>query len=91
MTNTSKMPVARSTRDTSVTPILERELPAVLADAGAAMLLQESETNGTVLTDTVKALVADTARRTAMEKAAKAMAKANAADTIADIVIKSAK
>lgn len=64
---------------------------AVLADAGAALLLKESETNGAVLTKAVKELVSDVSRRTAMEKAAKAMAMANAADTIAEIVIESVK
>lgn len=63
----------------------------VLADAGAALLLKESETDGTVLTDAVKNLVSDSAKRTAMAKAAKAMAKENAAETIANTVIKESK
>ena len=63
----------------------------VLADAGAALLLKESETDGNVLTEAVKMLVSDSKKRTAMAKAAKAMAKENAAETIANTVIKESR
>lgn len=63
----------------------------VLADAGAALLLKESETDGKVLTEAVKTLVFDGAKRMAMAKAAKAMAKENAAETIANTVIKESR
>ncbi len=62
----------------------------VLADAGAALLLKESETDGNVLINAVKALVEDESKRAKMGKAARTMAKPNATDTIADIVIKQA-
>lgn len=63
----------------------------VLADAGAAVLLNEADTDGRVLTDTVKALVADKSGLEAMSKAARAMAKSNAADTIASYIKEMAK
>lgn len=62
----------------------------VLADAGAALLLKESETNGTVLIEAVKTLAEDKNKRIKMGSAAKAMAKPNATDIIADIVVKQA-
>ncbi len=63
----------------------------LLADAGAALLLKESETDGKVLTDAVSTLVSDKAKREEMSQAAKAMAKASAAENIADIVLKEIK
>lgn len=63
----------------------------VLADAGAALLLKESETDGKVLTDTVRELVVNKEKRNAMSAAAKARAMSNAAEVIADIVIKESK
>lgn len=63
----------------------------VLADAGAALLLKESETNGKILTEAVKELASDKEKRGAMCAAAKAMAKSMAADTIAEIAIKEIK
>jgi len=63
----------------------------VLADAGAALLLKESETNGKILTDAVKALASDSRKRGEMCAAARSMAKSKAADTIAEIAIKESK
>lgn len=63
----------------------------VLADAGAAILLRESETDGALLTKEVKALAEDKARLAAMCKAAQGMAKENAVDTIAAYIKELAK
>lgn len=63
----------------------------VLADAGAAVLLNEAETDGKRLTETVKELVSDSERLKAMSSAALRLAKANAADAIAAYVKEIAK
>ncbi len=63
----------------------------VLADAGAAVLLEEAVTDGDKLTETVKSLVSDKAKLAAMGKAAQSLAKANAASTIAGYIKELAK
>lgn len=59
----------------------------VLADAGAALLFEESAVNGSILTDAVKDLVENSSKRDAMSAAAKRLAKNGAAQEIADMVI----
>ena len=60
---------------------------AVLRDAGAALLLEEASTNGKILTEAVKDLVENEDKRKAMSTAAFGLAKASAADEIADIAV----
>lgn len=63
----------------------------VLADAGAAVLLKESETDGERLTETVKRLAFDREELARMGKAALSLAKADAAATIAAYIKEMAK
>ncbi len=63
----------------------------VLADAGAATLIKESECNGEVLTQALKELVENTKKREDMSAAARKMALTNAADEIASLVFKAGK
>ena len=57
----------------------------VLADAGAALLLEELKTDGAILTEAVKTLAEDADKRSNMAKAALSLAKAGAADEICAI------
>lgn len=63
----------------------------VLQKAGAAVVIKEADTDGGILTDTVKELCADKLKLAEMGKAAKALAKANAAADIAAYVTKMVK
>lgn len=63
----------------------------VLADAGAACLIKESECNGKVLTEAVKSLVENTDKRKEMSAAAKKMALTNAAEEISALAFKAGK
>ncbi len=56
---------------------------AVLAEAGAGIVIKESELTGKILADTVKRLAENKQERTAMENAAAQFAKPNAAKEIA--------
>ncbi len=58
----------------------------VLADAGAALLLEEAKTDSTVLTTAVKDLTENAEKRRAMAKAALSMAKAGAANEICALI-----
>ncbi len=60
----------------------------VLADAGAALLLEESKTDAKAFVSAVKALVEDGEKRKQMSAAALTLAKAGAADEIADMAEK---
>lgn len=64
---------------------------AVLRDAGAALLLEESATSGAEFTAAVKELIESPEKRKAMAAAALSLAKAGAADEIADLVAEAAK
>ncbi len=57
----------------------------VLADAGAAILINESECNGEVLTKAVRDLVENKEKRDSLSKEIRKLAHADAADRIADI------
>ncbi|MBQ3195636.1 MAG: undecaprenyldiphospho-muramoylpentapeptide beta-N-acetylglucosaminyltransferase [Clostridia bacterium] len=58
----------------------------VLSDAGAALLLEESKTDGAILTAAVKDLVESPEKRQAMSAAAYALAKGGAADEICTLI-----
>lgn len=63
----------------------------VLADAGAALLFEESAVNGEMLTAAVRDLVGDEEARKKMAAAAKKLAKTDAASKIADMAVALAK
>lgn len=63
----------------------------VLQKAGAAVVLKEADTDGGILTDTVKELCADRQRLADMGAAAKAISKSNAAAEIAGYITEMAK
>ncbi len=63
----------------------------VLSDAGAALLIKESDCNGKVLTDAVQSLVENPDKRKEMAAAARGFAKVNAAEEIASLAYKAGK
>lgn len=60
----------------------------LLADAGAAVVLRESEVNGKLLTDTVSELISNPNKRKRMEESVKSFAMPDSVDRIADEVMK---
>lgn len=60
----------------------------LLADAGAAIVLRESEVSGNLLTDTVSDLISNPNKRKRMEESVKKFAMFDSVDHIADEVIK---
>ena len=60
----------------------------LLADAGAAVVMRESEVNGKLLLDTVSDLISNPNKRKRMEESVKKFAMPDSVDRIADEVMK---
>jgi UDP-N-acetylglucosamine--N-acetylmuramyl-(pentapeptide) pyrophosphoryl-undecaprenol N-acetylglucosamine transferase len=65
----------------------QRRNAEVLAEAGAAVAIEQRELSGERLADTLLALVKDDRRRAAMSRAALALARPDAAERIADRIV----
>jgi UDP-N-acetylglucosamine--N-acetylmuramyl-(pentapeptide) pyrophosphoryl-undecaprenol N-acetylglucosamine transferase len=65
----------------------QRKNAEVLQAAGAADVIEQDQLTGALLASRILALAADPDRRTAMSAAAKRLAKPDAADRIADVVV----
>jgi len=61
-----------------------------LVERGAAVLLKQDDTLADALATTLRPLAADSGRRLAMAQAARALARTDAADRIADIILEEA-
>ena len=62
----------------------------LLVDVGAAQMIREPQLSAEMLADTLKGMIAEPGRLATMAKAARSVAKPDAAERLADVVEKTA-